>query len=147
MTTPFAVVATPSEMTRRPSGSVIGPVHVVVGGAALPSASWHDFPVVVLTWWCDAVARRRRRMVLDFIDGPCSLRLELAATAVATIWFVDGDVERPCGVASLDEVRRTILHAAEEVLLECQRRAWTAADTRQLAHARERLARATGART
>jgi hypothetical protein len=140
-TVPFSVVADPAAMTQLPSGSIIGPLHVVVGDEALPAAPWHDFPVVVLAGWCQALSRRRRTVDLDFMDGPCALHLEVMPTGLTTIWFVDSGDERELGAGALADVRNAVLAAATAVLDECGRRGWSTPLTRQLARACARLRR------
>lgn len=140
-TVPFSVVADPAAMTQRPSGSIIGPLHVVVGDEALPAAPWHDFPVVVLAGWCQALSRRRRTVELDFMDGPCALRLEVTPTGSTTIWFVDSGDERELGAVALVDVRTAVVAAATAVLAECGRRGWSTTVTRQLARTCARLRR------
>lgn len=33
------------------SGTISGPIHLVLAGAAFPSRDWEDFSVVLLSWW------------------------------------------------------------------------------------------------
>lgn len=136
---PFTVFTDPAAMTQRTSGSIIGPLHVVVGDEALPAAPWHDFPVVVLAGWCQALSRRRRTVDLDFMDGPCALHLEVLPTGSTAIRFVDSGEERELGVAALADIRAAAVAAATAVLDECGRRGWSTPETQQLARTCARL--------
>ena len=138
-TVSFTVFTDPAAMTQRTSGSIVGRLHVVVGVEALPTPTWNDFPVVVLAAWCQTLARRGRTAHLDFMDGPCALRLEVMPTGSTAIRFVDSGEERKLGFAALADIRGAIVAAATAVLDECARRAWSTPEMRQLARTCARL--------
>ena len=62
------------------SRSIVGPIEVEVLGEFFPGAGWHDFPVVIVSWWIDELtsldAAGRNKCRLLFMDGPYYLELE-----------------------------------------------------------------------
>jgi len=65
------------------TGSITGVVHFVFdGGSAFPGARWNDFPVVLASWWLEALDRLQhgRSGVMRFMDGPYSVAVAAAGT-------------------------------------------------------------------
>jgi hypothetical protein len=117
--------------------NITGEIWLDVDGFAFPSQSWSDFPVIILSWWLDALQSVRSVGNAEFLfmDGPhlfdvvrdsgeCSLRC-LDHTADET------QCVREIGI-NFDELCSQITNAARIIVRECRQRAWVTDDTAAL---------------
>lgn len=96
----------------RKSGNVAGVIYVELESGAFPETGWSDFPVIILSWWAEALAQlerpTRREVQWRFMDGPHSL----------TLTKVSGD--GPSKAVAFAQVRDSLLEAAERVVSYCK---------------------------
>jgi len=97
----------------REGGNVTGVIYVDLESGAFPGTGWSDFPVIILSWWSDALfqleTRTRREVVWQFMDGPQSLTLtKLTGTS-------------PGGALTFEQLENDLLDAAKRVVAHCER--------------------------
>ncbi|HET7550630.1 MAG TPA: hypothetical protein VFK04_05025 [Gemmatimonadaceae bacterium] len=104
---------------------------------AVPEANWFDFPVPVLSWWLEALARvaSGSDAALRFMDGPYVLAL--MPSSAGLLLFRGEGFEEEAPVASFEASLRA---AAMLTLAECERRGWSSRDILELRQ-RSRAAR------
>jgi len=94
----------------RASGIVTGVICVELESGAFPDAGWSDFPVIILSWWVEALFQletpTRLEVLWRFMDGPQGL----------TLTKVTGDTGEP----TFEQVERYLLEAAQRVVSHCE---------------------------
>jgi hypothetical protein len=112
------VVVDPSTFELHQNGKITGRVYVKMGPNNFPDSQWNDFVVIVLGWWCDALARMivglEDSPTLSFMDGP----FELAVTQSGSRLLLKTQDRRnrlPSELieADRDAFCRSVLEAAE----------------------------------
>ncbi len=76
--TPYSSQATVSvditTLSRGKSGAITGVIRLALGPLSFPDDSWNDFPVILLTWWLQALHALRTgsasQAECHFMDGP-----------------------------------------------------------------------------
>ncbi len=85
------VVCAADQARCSPRGAVTGPIYLRLPNACFPEEGWDDFPVVLLGWWAQALARLASggggAEKLQFMDGPYFVTLDRAG---------DGDIRFQC---------------------------------------------------
>jgi hypothetical protein len=104
---------------------------------AVPEANWFDFPVPVLSWWLEALARvaAGADAALRFMDGPHVLTL--APSSAGLLLFRGEGFEEQAPAAPFEASLRAV---AMLTLAECERRGWSSRDILELRQ-RSRAAR------
>lgn len=98
-----------------------GVIYIELESGPFPEAGWSDFPVIILSWWAEALlqleAPKRRKVLWRFMDGPQGLILS-KVTAV--------------GAPTFAQVRRDLLEAAQRVVSHCERHSTLSKDLETL---------------
>jgi hypothetical protein len=122
---------------RSSSGSITGEIYFSVDGAAFPEEKWSDFPVVILGWWLEALGALRageRRVELDFMDGPYTLRVSSDSGDALSLEFTRNG--NACGFPELrvehDSFLRELLLRSAELISHCKAHGWDSRDIRLL---------------
>jgi hypothetical protein len=123
MTSP-AIKLQPASLEVSSRGAVTGVLHFIVDGVGFPDASWNDFVVVVLSWWCATIAKVESgqfiRAQLRFMDGPFAAQLEPAGTGNdLRLQFLQQGSLVNSGTIACDELREQVLAAGKQVLEFC----------------------------
>ena len=122
-----------SETRQLGSGSVVGPSFVRLDSTEFPAPGWRDFPVVVASWWLQALEALPLdgRAEVDFMDGPFVVRLE-ADGPVVVVALVDAG--RAVQVFYVDRglFRTGVLSHAAAVLACCDERGFVGVDVELL---------------
>ena len=134
-----AVRAEPSVVVHpvdtRGSPRVTGVTYVAIGERTYPEIGWNDFPVVILGWWCEALARlsskRDARVELRFMDGPFRLAVERCDSGGDEVRISD-ERGMTLGVATLDALVRATAGAARALLVFCEAKGIGDADVAEL---------------
>ena len=140
-----------NEFGQTEGGLVYGGLHVQIEDVRFPDARWTDFVVVVLAWWCRALARvlegEKGPVKVRFMEGPYlvnvgpmaedSIRLELVEAGLKPYIRYDGDV-------SSSHLIESLLSAAVSTLSECKAHSWWSSDADELAEAMSTLRRKSG---
>ena len=117
--------------------NITGEIWLQLGSFAFPSESWSDFPVIILSWWLDALVSLRSTGYAEFLfmdgpllfegveaDGNCFLRC-MERTPDGTECIRET-------VVDLNELCSQVINAARMVVQECRQRGWVTADTAAL---------------
>ncbi len=133
-------------------GRVYGGLHLQLADAKFPSAEWTDFVAVVLSFWCDGLARifaePDQVAEVRFMEGPFLVRLgPITGTRILVSIIDNGSSSAVLDSteAPLEPLMRNALTATRTVIDECRSRRLSSTDIEQLAASREQLARAYGA--
>lgn len=130
MTVPFEVVVEPGRLTRSGTGSITGPLVVRAGEVVFPAAEWHDFPVVVLSWWLEESRRLGAKGIGEFLfmDGPFLFTVHTNRDSGARVCFQERQVAGTYPIAEaavpVASVISAIESAARGVFVTCQGRGW-----------------------
>ena len=97
----------------RERGNVTGVIYVKLESGAFPERGWSDFPVIILSWWTEALLQlevpTRREVLWRFMEGPHSL----------TLTKVEGAI--PSDALAFEHVQSSMREAAERVVSYCER--------------------------
>lgn len=124
------------------AGLVYGGLHIQLDEQRFPDLGWTDFVVVVLAWWCRALATvlegEETPIEVRFMEGPYlamigpasgeTLRLELVEAGKSRRVVCEGDVLS-------DPLVRSALASAESTIVECRKRNWWSKDADELVDA------------
>ena len=133
------VVVDATSLSRSPSGSITGRICLRGLAGDFPDAQWSDFPVVVLSWWIEGLARiatgQGRSFTGLFMDGPFSFTVRLVSGSVAELlWGARGHLATVGQV----EVRSLLVSAAAAgaaVVKVCRTNGWSNRDVQALEQA------------
>jgi hypothetical protein len=106
------------------SGTVTGRIYLKCSDdLCFPERDWNDFPVIILTWWLDAmfafVTALAPAVQLHFMDGPFSVKICKCADRLECDLVKDDNVTGQCS-AAIDELSRSLVGAAESVGHFCE---------------------------
>lgn len=124
------------------AGLVYGGLHIQLDERRFPDLGWTDFVVVVLAWWCRALARvlegEQSPVEVRFMEGPYlvmigpmsgqTLRLELVEAGKNRRVLCEADVLS-------DPLVKSVLASAESTIAECRKRDWWSKDADELVDA------------
>lgn len=123
-----------TSIERTGSGTVVGKIYLDVHEAFFPERGWFDFPVVILQWWLEALARlssgASRREELRFMDGPFWVEIEVGSDVVS--YRLVGLADEPVGTLSLEAFRREALAAGRQLVEACDASGWSSVDIDRL---------------
>ena len=133
-------------------GRIYGGLHLQLGDAKFPSDDWTDFVAVVLSFWCDGLAKTfaepDQPVDVRFMEGPFVVRLGPITNAKILVSLIDSGSSSTVLDSedfSLEPLMRNALTVTRAVIDECRARAFSSTDIEQLATSREQLTRAYGA--
>ena|ERR1051326_9214364 len=117
--------------------NITGEIWLELDSFAYPSHSWWDFPVIVLSWWLDALPLLRSVGNAEFLfmDGPHAFEVGRRGSNVMLRCLDDPRGEAQCvreTVVNVNDLSSQITNAASIVVRECRERGWLTADTRAL---------------
>lgn len=119
------------------SEAIAGVVYFSVAGVDFPDGNWYDFPVVVLTWWIDALRKRvdGAPVGFEFMEGPYALQVQENAEALHVQGLRNGSpVLSMTTGGDCESLQMTILKAATALARACQERGWMTDDVDALRH-------------
>ena len=136
------------------SGRIYGSVHLQMADVEFPSAKWSDFVAVVLSFWCDGLAKvlaePDQTVDVRFMEGPFLVRLGPIVNAKIVVSLIDngspGAVGEPTEV-SLEPLMRNALQTTRAVIDRCRSWRFSSSDIEQLVVSRDHLVRACGMAT
>jgi len=127
---------------------VYGQFCVQINESCFPGPGWSDFVVIVLTWWCRAVAEllngERGPIQVRFMEGPYLAELGPLEGSLLHLVLVEAGLNRRiCREANVEigPLIESALWAADRTLMECKNRGWWSRDADELAEARDKLRR------
>ncbi len=130
------------------TGLVYGGLHIQLDDRKFPDLGWTDFVVVVLAWWCRALARvldgERSPIEVRFMEGPFLAVLGPASSQTLRLELVEaGKSRRVICVADVlsDPLINSVLASAESAIAECRKRDWWSKDADELVDALASLKR------
>ncbi len=135
MASEFEVRVDSQTLRRGERGAITGTLAVRVGDTWFPEATWNDFTVVVLAWWCREAAALQAGSPcrLDFMDGDSWLFVRPSRPGMAEVEGVRS------GAKTLEspevQVRAIIdsIHAAGRAVLQaCVDHGWSSSDVDEL---------------
>jgi|SRR5215831_2361335 len=117
--------------------NITGEIWLQLGSFSFPSQFWSDFPVIILSWWLDALLSLRSVGNAEFLfmDGPHSFQIGRNVGNFVLRCLDDPRGEAQCvheTLVNVDELSSQITNAASMVVRECRVRGWLTADTRAL---------------
>jgi hypothetical protein len=136
----LALVVDASSIQRNRNENVTGGIHLEIDDTQFPSATWHDFPVIVLGWWAQAllalVEGDAEVQDLNFMDGPYVIRITPLESDQVQIECCkrrasDTSVVYSASL-SLSAFLQTFLAAATRVERHCVEQGWLDLDVKQL---------------
>ena len=118
----------PATLQRSSQGTITGIIMLRLGDRWLPEPSWSDFPVILLTWWIEALTRplsaRSTSSRCQFMDGSFAFVVARGADdqwSIAPV--INGQGRSPVRIDGGVFVR-SVGRAAADVVTECERRGW-----------------------
>jgi len=73
-------------------GTIIGVIYFMFNGRCFPEKGWFDFPIRLVGWWLNellnVVLGAQNNCQFMFMDGPFSIKLELADKELMNAYFV-----------------------------------------------------------
>jgi len=118
--------------------NITGEIWLQVGDFSFPAQEWTDFPVIILSWWLDALDTLHSTNGATeflFMDGPYSFTVSQRNGECILECIEDprGDKESLWqGPVSLNGLASQVRGAAASVVQECHRLGWTTPDTSSL---------------
>jgi len=136
----FKVEVLPDTLIRRSSGSITGHIWITIGDWGFPSQGWDDFPVVILSWWIEALlslsAGENDRARFSFMDGPYFFEIAAPVADVSRVNFyrtvkTGSELlwEHAC---QFGDIRKAVLSAARTTIDACQEKKWVSTDLNKL---------------
>ncbi len=131
-----------SSLDTAASGAVTGRIWFD-GEETFPDAGWFDFPIVVLTWWLQLLARlsagQTKSGDVRFMDGPFRVSANLTDDGVLRLEYLSGRAANPVGTSTitLTQALDDGIGAARALLAECRERGWASDDIDRLANERK----------
>jgi hypothetical protein len=127
-----------TKLSRTAGGSIVGPIWVELADTAFPEEGWFDFPVVLLTWWLQALrahGKTHSDKVLDFMDGPYEIRLEAASGGCRARLYDRHGQGKVVAAATVDceGLGESALAQGKKILAQCRRNGWEDTDVAALA--------------
>lgn len=114
------------------SGMITGEIFLEANGAFFPELRWSDFPVVILSWWLEALATVSAGAVVEcrFMDGPFLFRVSPLPDRMCRVELVGGQ-SAPLQLP-LPQLQSSVRSAASAVLAACNSNGWRSQDTLHL---------------
>lgn len=130
------------------AGLVYGGLHIQLGERRFPDLGWTDFVVVVLSWWCRALARvlegEGNPVEVRFMEGPYLVVIGPASGQAFHLELVEAGKSRRilCETDVLiDPLVKSVVASAELTIVECRNRDWWSNDADELVDALAALKR------
>lgn len=130
------------------AGLVYGGLHIQLGEQEFPDLSWTDFVVVVLAWWCRALARvlegEGSPVEVRFMEGPYLAMIGPAKDQTLHLELIEaGKSRRVLSEADVlsDPLVESAIQSAELTIVECRKRDWWSKDADELVDALATLKR------
>jgi len=150
--TDFVIRVQPDSLTRSGHGSICGQIWCEVGTLAFPESHWSDFPIVVVSWWLDAVVGifegRTRNADVNFMDGPYVVHLAAERRDRWQGQFHEKAEGRTKMIQqfdfSPDPFVSSLLDCSGELLHACSAEGWGSTDVDSVISKRERLTKYVG---
>jgi hypothetical protein len=145
--TDFVIRVQPDSLTRSGHGSICGQIWCEVGTLAFPESHWSDFPVVVVSWWLEAVVGifdgRIRNADVNFMGGPYVVHLAAKRRDSWKGQFLERALGRTKMIQQFDFSQSpfvsSLLNCSGELLHECSAKGWESTDVDSVISKRERL--------
>jgi hypothetical protein len=145
--TDFVLRVQPGCLTRTGYGSICGQVWCESGTLAFPGPHWNDFPIVVVSWWLEAVVSlvdgRKRNADVSFMDGPYMVHV---FAKHRESWQAEWVERRAAGNNVIhqfdftpDPFIRSLMACSDDLLQECSAKGWESTDVDSVILHRERL--------
>jgi hypothetical protein len=132
------IVVDPHSFYMSATGSITGIVWVSNGAVDFPGKAWSDFPVVILSWWCDQTNELTgvgSSAKFLFMDGPFEIQMISEGASSLRVQFIERDnSSERLGVftTSIENWNDALRAAIATTLAECERRGWSTSDTERL---------------
>jgi hypothetical protein len=145
--TDFVLRVQPGCLTRSGHASICGQVWCESGTLAFPGPHWNDFPIVVVSWWLEAVVGlvdgRKRNADVSFMDGPYVVHVFAKRRES---WQAEWVERRAAGTNVIhqfdftpDPFIRSLIACSDDLLQECSTNGWESTDVDSVILQRERL--------
>jgi hypothetical protein len=145
--TDFVLRVQPDCLTRSGHGSICGQVWCESGTLAFPGPHWNDFPIVVVSWWLEAIVAlvdgRKRNADVNFMDGPYMVHVFVKRRES---WQAEWVERRAAGTNVIhqfdftpDPFIRSLIACSDDLLQECSAKGWESNDVDCVILQRERL--------
>jgi hypothetical protein len=145
----FTVQIEPMSFSRSSRGQITGVIYVNVAGRTFPDEAWSDSVVTMLKGWSKtilgAVDGSEGLIRLHFMDGVFLIEIDARSPDLWKVRLVAEDEATSASETTAvppGEVVSALVCAADVVISECERRAWSSRDLVHLATLKRRLAQA-----
>ncbi|MBA4495931.1 hypothetical protein ACFO25_01575 [Paenactinomyces guangxiensis] len=119
--------------------SITGDIYFAVGDEYFPEPDWLDFPVVILTWWCQeilALTTYSEKCKFLFMDGPLLARGTKKGNDIIELEFVqerlNGDEKLFTATCSIKQFKKSLLRASKKLLRAIEEKKWDTPDVQEL---------------
>ena len=116
-------------LSRTRSGTVWGRVYFEFDHQFFPGEGWSDLAVAFVVPWLEAITRiataASKTEIVDFMDGPASVAISTIAQGSIKLDFLHRAIVRHSVVASVRQVLRSAITAAEELVAICNHHGWS----------------------
>src|SRR6266571_3306699 len=115
--------------------NITGEIWLQLGDFSFPSQSWSDFPVIILSWWLDALdtlPSANSATEFLFMDGPYSFTVSRRNGEYILQCFEHPRGDKKLlwqGAVSLNVLGSQVRSAAMSVVKQCHSLGWATPDT------------------
>lgn len=132
----FDIHVEPAKFSATKRGKVTGPVSIQMYDRFFPAEDWDDFPVVILSWWLEALLSieggQRGKVLCQFMDGPYWFEIDRVKGNKVDMRFFSDRVQRRENVFNavfeFDTVATATMSAASKTIEVCQQHGWASSD-------------------
>lgn len=134
----LALVVDANSIQRNRNDNVTGGIHLQIGETHFPSATWQDFPVIIVAWWAQALTALLGGSVdvqdLRFMDGPFFVRVTPLEAGRVQVECWDSQRRDPKNSTTLEvsDLVLAVLKGAARLEAYCVEHGWDDADVIQL---------------
>lgn len=116
------------------SGMITGEIFLEENGTFFPEERWNDFPVVILSWWLEALATVGVGAAVEcrFMDGPFLFRVSPLPGHMCRVEFLDDQSAQLLVQLQLPQLQSSVGSAALAVLAACNNNGWRTQDIQHL---------------
>ena len=130
------IVVEPKAFGQTMAGAITGPIWIRHSAGEFPGPDWHDFPVVILAWWLEALDSKAASMTFSFMDGPLEFAVAKEDANLYRMEFIErrrnGNHLHAEEFISPSALELALHIGASKVLLECSHRGWDGPDIQHL---------------
>lgn len=141
MISKIEVIVNKESLKINKSGAITGEIFFSINGRFFPEFAWWDFPIIILTWWFQALLELRNTQIAAtsdflFMDGPYFVRgINIGENKIKMTFAkrqLGGEKVYWSVNCSFGELQKSLLTTAKAVLKTLNQKKWDTSDTWEL---------------